>query len=80
MHLPEGKSKQLQISGFHLIDFLRHNKHGIATYENEQVGQPLMNRAEGNDYSIGIKVENLTIYNVYKSPSCNWSDITLPNC
>jgi exonuclease III len=79
-HIPEDKSKQLQISGFHLIDFIGHNKHGIATFVNEQVDQRLVTRVEGNDSSIGIKVENLTIFNVYKPPSCNWSDITLPNC
>lgn len=45
---------------------------------NEHVDQWLVIRAERNFYSIGIKVGDLTIYNVYKPPSYYWNDIVLP--
>jgi hypothetical protein len=64
-HIGKGKLKQLKISGFCLIDFIEHTKHSIDTYANELVDQCLITRVEDNNYSIGIKIGNLSIHNVY---------------
>lgn len=67
-HIPEGKTKRLSIPGFRLIDYIGHNKHGIATYVNQQIDQQLIKSLNGNQYSIGISIGNITIHNVYKPP------------
>lgn len=51
---------------------------GIATYVNQKVEDRFFYTVPGNDYTVGIRLNNLIIYNVYKPPSINWSHSMLP--
>lgn len=64
-HIPEGETKRLTIPGFRLMDYIGHNKHGLATYVNQQIDQQIIKRLKGNQHSIRISIGNITIYNVY---------------
>lgn len=68
------------IPGFEIIDYLGHKKHGIATYVKKQINQQLVKKLEWNEHTIGIRLGNITIFNVYKPPSSTWSSFVLPRC
>lgn len=68
----------LKIPGFRLIDYIGHLKHGLATYENQNMVERIVEPVADNKHIVGIRVENLIIYNLYKPTSINWSYSTLP--
>lgn len=70
--MPEGEIKRLVIPGFRMIDYVGHNKYGLAIYVNQRINQQTIQPVEGNEFTIGIYVE-LTIFNVYKPLLCNWN-------
>jgi len=61
-----------------MIDYIGHRKHGMATYVNQNIEETSVVPIAGNVYSIGIRIGNLIIYNVYKSSSERWSNSVLP--
>lgn len=79
-HVTADQTKRLNINGFQLVSFTGHPKHGIAPFVNHNVQPQLVKPIEGNDHTIGIRVGNLSIYNVYKPPSENWPASVLPTC
>jgi len=66
-----------------MVSCTRHNKHGLAMYINQKKKCFCnIERVAGNDNAIGVRlrIDNLTIFNVYKPPSRNWSTMVLPMC
>jgi len=51
-YVPEGETKRLAISGFRMIDFIGHNKHGLATYIDQRLNQQTVQPLEGNEFAI----------------------------
>lgn len=76
--MPEGETSRLKIPGFNMIDYIGHRIHGLATYVNQNIEETNVVPIAGNIHSIGIRIGNLTIYNVYKPPSERWSNSVLP--
>lgn len=72
-HVPDGETNHLKINGFDLLNHADHNKHGLATYINQNWSFTNVERVAGNEYAIGVRIGNLTIFNVYKPPLCNWT-------
>lgn len=77
-YIPDGETRRLKIPGFRLIDYIGHPRHGLATYVNQKVEDRLVNPVTGNEHTVGIRLDNLIIYNVYKPSSTNWSHHVLP--
>lgn len=78
--MPEGETKRQTIPGFRMIDYIGHNKHGPATYVNQRINQQIAQQpVAGNEFEIGIRVGDLTISNVYRSPSSNFNSNSLPS-
>ncbi|KAF0760609.1 Uncharacterized protein FWK35_00009308 [Aphis craccivora] len=61
-----------------MINYIGHRKHGLATYVNQNIEETNVVSIAGNAHSIGIRIGNLIIYNVYKPPSERWSNSVLP--
>ncbi|KAI5755895.1 uncharacterized protein LOC108253156 [Diaphorina citri] len=65
-----------KISGFDLVSSLNHPKYGIATYvKNEHFSNTAVidsSISPDNLFSITIKLNDISISNVYKPPSANW--------
>ncbi|KAL4153412.1 hypothetical protein QTP88_001245 [Uroleucon formosanum] len=78
--VPEEETSRLKIPGFELVSCIGHNKHGLATYINQNKSFGNIERVAGNDNATGVRIDNLTIFNVYKPPSRNWSTMVLPTC
>lgn len=79
-HIPEGERKRLMRTGFKMIDYIGHIKHGIATFVNQNINQQIVKKVEGNEHTNGIRIGDIPIFNVYKPPSSNWSNSVLPSC
>lgn len=77
-HIPDGEESRLKISGFDLVHRIGHNKHGLATYVSLNKSFPDIERVAGNEHTIGIRIGNLTIFNVYKPPPSKWTAFVLP--
>jgi len=67
-HVPDGETRRLKISGFNMIDYRGHHKHGLATYVNKNIEETNVVSIAGNEHSIGTRIGNLTIYNVTNHP------------
>ncbi|KAL4153463.1 hypothetical protein QTP88_001296 [Uroleucon formosanum] len=78
--VPEEETSRLKIPGFELVSCIGHNKHGLATYINQNKSFSNIERVAGNDNATGVRIDNLKIFNVYKPPSRNWSTMVLPTC
>lgn len=63
-----------------MVSCIEHNKHGLATYINKKKSFGNIERVAGNENATGVRIDNLTIFNVYKPPSRNWSTTVLPIC
>jgi hypothetical protein len=79
-YVPEGETSRFKIIDFDLVNYIEHKKHGLATYIIQKKPFQNIERVEDNDYAVGVQIDNLTIFNVYKPPSCNWSATLLPVC
>jgi len=60
------------------MNFSGHPKHGTATYINQNWHPRHVSIIEGNEHLIGMRLSNLSIFNIYKPPSENWSSQVLP--
>lgn len=47
-HVPDGETRRLNITGFNLIDYKSHHKHGLATYVNHKVEETNVVPINGN--------------------------------
>jgi exonuclease III len=66
-HVPEGETNRLRIDGFHMVNYIGHRRHGLATYINKKKVTSLdAVNVEGNEHTCGIYIGKLTIHNVYK--------------
>lgn len=62
-----------------MMNYIGHRSHGLATYINKKKITSLdAIHIEENEYTCGIRIDKLTIYNVYKPPS--WTPSVLPVC
>lgn len=68
--LRSGKPKN-----FKLVDCINHAKYGIATYVKSSIDDvTVISKLEGNNIAVlTIKVNQISITNVYKPPSIEWS-------
>jgi len=62
-----------------VVNYIGHKKHRIAIYINKKKYFRNIGQVDDNDNVIGVSIENLTIFNVYKQPSRKWSTTVLPN-
>lgn len=79
-HVLEEETNHLKISGFDIVSCIGHNKHGLGTYIYQKKFFGNIERVAGNNNATGVRIESLTIFNVYKPPSRNWSTTMLPIC
>lgn len=77
-HISDDHIERLRIPGFHLIDFIGHNKHGVATFVNQDLDPKNIKRIKGNKHTVGIEIGSTKIFNVYKPPSEDWTTSVLP--
>lgn len=61
-----------------MIDYRGHNKYGLTTYVNQKLEESNVTLVAGNEHSIGIRIGDIIIHNVYKPPSVRWSNSELP--
>jgi hypothetical protein len=66
------------MNGFQLVNSSGHLKHGTATYINQNWHPRYVSIMEGNEHSLGVRLVNLNIFYIYKSPSENWSSQVHP--
>ena len=77
-HIPDDKISRLNINGFDLVHHIGHNKHDLATYVSKNKSFLDIKQVTGNEHTIGIRIGNLTIFNVYKPSSSQWNASVLP--
>lgn len=77
-HISDDQLGKLKIPGFQLIDYIGHNKHGIATFVSQDLDPKNIRRLEGNKHTVGIEIGNTKIFNIYKPPSEKWTTSVLP--
>jgi len=53
-HISDDLLGKLKIPGFQLIDFIGQNKHGMATFVNQDLDPKNIKRLEGNKHTAGI--------------------------
>ena len=76
----EDLERRGEITGFDMLVAEYSRAHGIATYVKEGVDQisVLQSSSRENIYSSIIRIGSLTITNVYKVPTAQWTDTVLP--
>jgi len=60
------------------VHHIGHNKHGLATYLNQNQSSLDIEQVTGNEHTVGIRIGNQTIFNVYKPPPSKWAAAVLP--
>lgn len=63
-HISDYHIERLKIPSFQLIDFIGHNKHGVATFVNQNLDPKNIKSIEGNKQTVGIVIRNTNIFNV----------------
>jgi exonuclease III len=68
-----------KLPGFKLIGAIHSNVHGIATYVRDTLADYFLTHSEcsNNIHVIAVEISGVTVVNVYKPPSSNWSSNTL---
>jgi exonuclease III len=68
-----------KLLGFKLIGAIHSNVHGIATYVRDNLVDCFLTHSEcsNNIHVIAVEVTGVTVVNVYKPSSSNWSSNTL---
>lgn len=63
------------IRGFSLIESINHAKYGIATYVRSSLKDvTVLDKIDENNITVlAIKVNRITVLNVYKPPNVEWS-------
>lgn len=77
-NIPDGETNRLKINGFDLVHHIGYNKHGLATYVSQNKSFPDIEQVTGNEHTVGIRIGNLTIFNVYKPPPSKLATAVLP--
>lgn len=76
-HLKE-ESARSEVTGYTLVAAIHHEKFGLATYVKDDL-LPLVEALPPIDsYCSGIKVNGMSIYNVYKPPSASFNNNVFP--
>jgi len=75
-HVNEDKSDRLTISGFDIISYTLHAKHGRATSVRRDVSDAA--RVSSSSCCDVIRVGRYHIANVYKPPAEHWNNSNLP--
>jgi exonuclease III len=68
IRIPDAEINRLKINGFNLVHYTGHKKHDLATNVKQNKSFPNIEQVAGNEYTIGIRIDNSTVFNVYKSP------------
>jgi exonuclease III len=77
-HIPDGETNRIKINGFNLVHHIGHNKHDLATYVSQNKSFLDIEQMTSNEHTVGIRIGNLTIFNVYKPPPSKWTAAVLP--
>ncbi|XP_049776141.1 uncharacterized protein LOC126163747 [Schistocerca cancellata] len=77
-HLTDETINRLKIPGFIAVSYTGHDKHGIATLVKNELLRNLDTKVVPAEHAIGIKLGEMTLYNVYKPPSQKWPTGILP--
>ncbi|XP_049804080.1 uncharacterized protein LOC126242840 [Schistocerca nitens] len=77
-HLSEENISRLLIPGYEIVGYKAHNKHGIATLIKKELVDNIEETMH-HEFAVGIKLNDMTVYNVYKPPSEKWEQPVLPN-
>jgi exonuclease III len=64
-----------KLPGFKLIVAIHSNVHGIATYVRDTLAD--YSECSNNIHVIDVEMSRVTVVNLYKTPSSNWSSNTL---
>lgn len=62
-----------------MVAALHHEKFGVATYVKDDLLPSTQLVPDINPFSVGIKVNDMTIVNVYKPPSADFDQSVLPS-
>lgn len=70
-----------KICGFKILSALNHPKYGIATLIKNEISDAEIVRCSDENliFVITVKVQGITITNVYKPPSTTWNEGVLPS-
>ena len=74
-HVNDDKSDRLTISGFDIISYTLHAKHGRATYVRSDVSDAA--RVSSSQCCDVIRVGGYHIANIYKPPTEHWSNTNI---
>ncbi len=66
------------VRGYTMVGALHHDKFGIATYVKDELLPASQVLPPINPFSVGIKINGITIVNVYKPPSAQFEQNVLP--
>ncbi|UYV73175.1 hypothetical protein LAZ67_10002087 [Cordylochernes scorpioides] len=77
-HTPENSKSAIRIPGYVIICSKPHPKFGLAIYITYKLREETKVLPE-TSHSIGIQINDLSIYNVYKPPSQLWIPTSLPS-
>ena len=75
-HVNDEKSDRLTISGFDIISYTLHAKHGRVTYVRSDVSDAA--RVSSSQCCDFIRVDGYDIANIYKPPTEHWNNMNLP--
>jgi len=75
-HVNDDKSDRLTISGFDIISYTLHAKHGRATYVRSDVSDAV--HVSSSPCCDVIRVGGYHIANIYKPPTEHWNNTNLP--
>ncbi|XP_047120158.1 uncharacterized protein LOC124803050 [Schistocerca piceifrons] len=77
-HLMDDNISKIKVHGFTTVTYAGHEKHAIATLVRKDLLSNTTKIKSSHDFTVGIKVNDMTIFNVYKPPSSSWSPPMLP--
>lgn len=65
-HVPVDQTNRLKIDRFQLVNFSGHFKHSTVTFINQNWDPRYVSIIEDNEHSIGMCLDHLNIFNIYK--------------
>jgi len=76
--IPDGETNRLKINDFDLVHHIGYNKYGLASYVSQNKSFQDIEQVAGNEHTVGIRICNLTNFNVYKPPPSKWAAAVFP--
>ncbi|XP_049766123.1 uncharacterized protein LOC126095359 [Schistocerca cancellata] len=77
-HLTDDNISKIKVHGFTTVAYSGHEKLGIATPVRNNLLSNITKIKSSHDFTVGIKVNDMTTFNVYKPPSSSCSPSMLP--